>query len=242
MPVLEISSLKKSFVAPDGARSLVIDVPQFTLEAGEQVALAGASGSGKTTLLHLIAGILASDSGRVVVAGEEMTALSEAGRDRLRARTIGYVFQTFNLLQGYTALENVMLGQMFGGGADSRRVRELLARVGLSGRLNYRPRQLSVGQQQRVAVARALANRPKLVLTDEPTGNLDRRRAREALGLIREVCGENCAALLLVSHDQDALSQFDRVVSLGDVNRALYAGTANEKAIGFSATGGARVK
>ena len=242
MPVLEISSLKKSFVAPDGARSLVIDVPRFTLEAGEQVALAGASGSGKTTLLHLIAGILAPDSGRVVIAGEEMTALSEAGRDRLRARTIGYVFQMFNLLQGYTALENVMLGQMFGGGADSRRVRELLARVGLSGRLNYRPRQLSVGQQQRVAVARALANRPKLVLADEPTGNLDRRRAREALGLIREVCGENRAALLLVSHDQDALSQFDRVVSLGDVNRALYAGTANEKAIGFSATGGARVK
>jgi putative ABC transport system ATP-binding protein len=241
MPVLEISNLKKSYVAPDGARSLVIDVPQFTLESGEQVALAGASGSGKTTLLHLIAGILAPDGGRVVVAGEEMTDLSEAGRDRLRARTIGYVFQTFNLLQGYTALENVMLGQMFGGGADSKRARELLARVGLLGRLNYRPRQLSVGQQQRVAVARALANRPKLVLADEPTGNLDRRLAREALGLIREVCGENRAALLLVSHDQDALSQFNRVVSLGDVNRALYAGTANERAIGFSATGGARM-
>jgi len=241
MSVLEISNLKKSYVAPDGVRSLVIDVPQFTLGAGEQVALAGASGSGKTTLLHLIAGILAPDSGRVVIAGEEMTTLSEAGRDRLRARTIGYVFQTFNLLQGYTALENVMLGQMFGGGADSGRARELLARVGLSGRLNYRPRQLSVGQQQRVAVARALANRPKLVLADEPTGNLDRHRAREALGLIREVCSENRAALLLVSHDQDALSQFERVVSLGEVNRACYAGTANEKAIGFSAIGGARL-
>jgi putative ABC transport system ATP-binding protein len=239
MPVLEISNLKKSYVAPDGARSLVIDVPRFTLNAGEQVALAGASGSGKTTLLHLIAGILAPDDGRVVLAGEEMTDLSEAGRDRLRARTIGYVFQTFNLLQGYTALENVTLGQMFGGGADSRRARELLARVGLSGRLNYRPRQLSVGQQQRVAVARALANRPKLVLADEPTGNLDRRHAREALALIREVCGENRAALLVVSHDQDALSQFDRVVSLGEVNRAFYAGTISEKAPRFSATGGA---
>jgi ABC-type lipoprotein export system ATPase subunit len=239
MPVLEISNLKKSYIAPDGARSLVIDVPRFALNAGEQIALAGASGSGKTTLLHLIAGILDPDSGRVVVAGEEMTSLSEAGRDRLRARTIGYVFQTFNLLQGYTALENVTLGQMFGGGADSRRAHELLARVGLSDRLNYRPRQLSVGQQQRVAVARALANRPKLVLADEPTGNLDRRHARAALGLIREVCGENRAALLVVSHDQDALSQFDRVVSLGEVNRAFYAGTINE--IGFSATGGARV-
>jgi ABC-type lipoprotein export system ATPase subunit len=235
MPILEISNLKKSYVAPDGVRGLVIDVPQLILDAGEQVALAGESGSGKTTLLHLIAGILAPDSGRVVIAGEEMTALSEAGRDRLRARTIGYVFQTFNLLQGYTALENVTLGQMFGGGADSRRARELLARVGLSGRLNYRPRQLSVGQQQRVAVARALANRPKLVLADEPTGNLDSRHAREALGLIREVCSENRAALLLVSHDQDALSQFDLVVSLGEVNRAFYARTANEKALGFSA-------
>jgi ABC-type lipoprotein export system ATPase subunit len=239
MPVLEISNLKKSYVAPDGARSLVIDVPRFTLNVGEQVALAGASGSGKTTLLHLIAGILAPDSGRVVVAGEEMTALSEAGRDRLRARTIGYVFQTFNLLQGYTALENVTLGQMFGGGADSRRARELLARVGLSDRLNYRPRQLSVGQQQRVAVARALANRPKLVLADEPTGNLDRRHARDALSLIREVCGENRAALLVVSHDQDALSQFARVVSLGEVNRALHVGMINET--GFSVTAGARV-
>jgi len=236
MPVLEISNLKKSYVTPDGARSAVIDVPQFTLEAGEQVALAGASGSGKTTLLHLIAGILTPDSGHIVVAGEEMTAVSEAGRDRLRAQTIGYVFQTFNLLQGYTALENVMLGQMFGGGADSGRARELLARVGLSDRLNYRPRQLSVGQQQRVAVARALANQPKLVLADEPTGNLDRRHALEALGLIREVCDENRAALLLVSHDQDALSRFDQVVSLGEVNRALYAGTPDKEWIEFSAT------
>jgi ABC-type lipoprotein export system ATPase subunit len=233
MPVLDISNLKKSYIAPDGAQSVVIDVPRFTLNAGEQVALAGASGSGKTTLLHLIAGILAPDSGRIVIAGDEMTALSEAGRDRLRARTIGYVFQTFNLLQGYTALENVMLGQMFGGGADSMRARGLLERVGLSGRLNYRPRQLSVGQQQRVAVARALANHPKLVLADEPTGNLDRRHAREALGLIREVCAENQAALLLVSHDQDALSQLDQVVSLGDVNRAFTAGQSMKKRSDF---------
>jgi putative ABC transport system ATP-binding protein len=239
MSVLEISNLKKSYIAPDGVRSLVIDVPQFTLEVGEQVALAGTSGSGKTTLLHLIAGILTPDSGRVVIAGKEMAGVSEAERDRLRARTIGYVFQTFNLLQGYTALENVMLSQVFGGRADSRRALDLLNRVGLSDRLNYRPRQLSVGQQQRVAVARALANRPKLVLADEPTGNLDRRHAREALGLIREVCGENRAALLLVSHDQDALSQFDQVVSLREVNRALYAGAANEKAIRLSAGGGA---
>jgi putative ABC transport system ATP-binding protein len=221
MHVLEISNLKKSYIAPDGARGTVIDVPHFALAAGEQLAMEGTSGSGKTTLLHLIAGILTPDSGRIAVAGEEMTALGEAGRDGLRARTIGYVFQTFNLLQGYTALENVMLGQMFGHGADEKQARELLLLVGLKDRLDYRPRQLSVGQQQRVAVARALANQPKLVLADEPTGNLDRRHAREALSLIREVCREHGAALLLVSHDQEVLSGFDSVVSLAEINRQI---------------------
>jgi ABC-type lipoprotein export system ATPase subunit len=220
MPLLEITNLKKSYAAPDGTRLDVIDVPRFELEAGEQMALAGASGSGKTTLLHLIAGIIAPDSGRIVIAGEELTALGEAGRDRLRSRTIGYVFQTFNLLQGYTALENVMLGQMFGGGVDAKRARELLLRVGLGDRLNYRPRQLSVGQQQRVAIARALANQPKLVLADEPTGNLDRRRGHEALALICEMCREKETALLLVSHDREVLAQFDRIVRLGEINRA----------------------
>lgn len=224
MRILEISNLKKSYVAPDGARSTVIDIPHFALAAGEQLAMEGTSGSGKTTLLHLIAGILMPDSGRLAVAGEEMTVLDEAGRDRLRARTIGYVFQTFNLLQGYTALENVMLGQMFGHGADEKRARELLVRVGLKDRLDYRPHQLSVGQQQRVAVARALANQPKLVLADEPTGNLDRLHAREALALIREVCREHSAALLLVSHDQAALAQFDQVARLDEVNRAGFPG------------------
>lgn len=224
MRILEISNLKKSYVAPDGERSTVIDIPHFALAAGEQLAIEGTSGSGKTTLLHLIAGILMPDSGRLAVAGEEMTVLDEAGRDRLRARTIGYVFQTFNLLQGYTALENVMLGQMFGHGADEKRARELLVRVGLKDRLDYRPRQLSVGQQQRVAVARALANQPKLVLADEPTGNLDRLHAREALALIREVCREHSAALLLVSHDQAALAQFDQVARLDEVNRAGFPG------------------
>lgn len=220
MQTLEIANLRKRYISPDGAGGDVIDVPRFFLRESEQLAMEGASGSGKTTLLHLIAGILKPDSGRIVIAGEEMTALNESGRDGLRARMIGYVFQTFNLLQGYTALENVMLGQMFGHGGDEKRARELLARVGLANRVNYRPRQLSVGQQQRVAVARALANSPKLVLADEPTGNLDRLHAQEALSLIRQVCSENGAALLLVSHDQDVLSKFDQVVRLDEINQA----------------------
>jgi putative ABC transport system ATP-binding protein len=184
------------------------------------VALRGASGSGKTTLLHLIAGLLQADRGRIVIAGEDMTARSESARDRTRARLLGYVFQSFNLLQGYTALENVMLGMLFGKGVDRDRAKQLLERVGLGHRLHYRPSQLSVGQQQRVAVARALANRPQLVLADEPTGNLDQRHAGEALSLIRDVCRESEAALLLVSHDPQVLSAFEHVVDLGVLNRA----------------------
>jgi putative ABC transport system ATP-binding protein len=138
----------------------------------------------------------------------------------VRAQHIGYVFQTFNLLQGYTALENVMLGMMFGNGADRAKAAALLERVGLEDRMNYRPRQLSVGQQQRVAVARALANRPELVLADEPTGNLDARRTQDALVLMREVCRENSAALLFVSHDDSILRQFDLVRELSEINDA----------------------
>lgn len=180
------------------------------------------SGSGKTTFLNLIAGILAADSGTVTIDGVEMTALSESRRDRLRADKLEYIFQTFNLLQGYTVLENVMLGMSFGPrGADRAHAREVLGRVGLGHRLDHFPRQLSTGQQQRVAVARALANRPKLVLADEPTGNLDRKHAGEALALIREVCREHAAALLLVSHDEEVLGQFEHRRDFAHINEAL---------------------
>ncbi len=223
MSVLEVADLTKSYSAPDGGRTLIIDVPSFRLDAGEQVALAGSSGSGKTTFLNLIAGILQADGGSITVAGHRVTGVSEAERDRVRATGIGYVFQTFNLLQGYTAIENVLLGMMFSHGADLAFAKALLNRVGLHDRMNYRPRQLSMGQQQRVAVARALANHPRLVLADEPTGNLDRYHAAESLELMRGMCRENGAALLLVSHDETILAQFDHVNQLADINRALCA-------------------
>ena len=172
----------------------------------------------KTTFLNLIAGILQADNGCIVVAGEEMTALSESERDRLRAHYIGYIFQTFNLLAGYTALENVMLGMMFGAGIDTSFAQHLLERVGLGDRMGYRPSQLSVGQQQRVAVARAIANQPRLVLADEPTGNLDYHHANEAVTLIREICHENNAALLIVSHDSEVLGQFEEAKDFAQVN------------------------
>ena len=220
-PLLQISNLKKSFAAPDGPRHVIVDVREFMLEAEMQSALAGESGSGKTTFLNLIAGILKPDEGTVLLEGTDMASLSEPKRDRLRASKIGYIFQTFNLLQGYTCLENVLLGMSFGPGADRALARKLLERVGLGQRLNHYPRQLSSGQQQRVAVARALANKPRLVLADEPTGNLDHKNSRESLALIREACRENGAALLLVSHDREVLGQFEHVGDFHKMNQAI---------------------
>jgi putative ABC transport system ATP-binding protein len=219
--MLAIRNLKKSYPSPEGGAALVVDVPEFDLGFAEQRALRGESGSGKTTLLHLIAGILAADSGSIEVDGVDIVALPETRRDRVRAAKIGVIFQAFNLLQGYTVLENVLLGMSFGpGGADRDRARHLLDRVGLSHRLDHFPRQLSTGQQQRVAVARALANRPRLVLADEPTGNLDRRNAGEALALIADACREAQAALLLVSHDERALDRFGTIRDFSEINGA----------------------
>lgn len=220
-PLLSIAGLRKSFRVPTGELRPVIDLGHFALGAGQQVALRGESGTGKTTLLHLIAGILSPDSGAIVIDGADMAALPEPGRDRLRAAAIGYIFQTFNLLQGHSCVENVELAMAFGpAGVDRRRALDLLDRVGLAGHARHWPRQLSSGQQQRVAIARALANRPRLVLADEPTGNLDRRHAAEALALIRGVCREHGAALLLVSHDDGVLAQFDEVHDFAVLNRA----------------------
>lgn len=224
--MLTVTDLRKSFASPDGEWLEIVRVPLFAVGAGEQVALRGESGSGKTTFLNLIAGILTADAGRILVDNTDMGALREAERDRLRATKLGYIFQTFNLLQGYTCLENVLLGMSFGVGVDRIRARLLLERVGLADRMNHFPRQLSSGQQQRVAVARALANRPKLVLADEPTGNLDRQRAAESITLIRQVCQENGAALVIVSHDPEILARFDDRREFSDINRLMAPGSA----------------
>ena len=218
MPLLEIENLRKSYRGPDGTMTLILDIPRFTLAPGQQIALRGASGCGKTTFLNLIAGLLRPDSGRIVLAGVEISALGEAHRDALRAKTLGYIFQTFNLLQGHTALENVLLGMSFGMGEDRHFARSLLERVGLADRVDHLPRQLSSGQQQRVAIARALASRPKLILADEPTGNLDPQRAAESLALIREGCTSQGIALLLVSHDPEILGAFDLVQDFRSLN------------------------
>lgn len=217
--VLEVSEIEKTYVTPEGKRRVVVSIEQFALAANAQVGIRGESGSGKTTFLNMIAGILKPDSGSVRIDGIEISALAEARRDRLRATKIGCVYQGFNLLQGYTSLENVLLAMRFGAGADVDYAKALLGRVGLSTRHSYLPRQLSVGQQQRVAVARALANKPKLVLADEPTGNLDARSASEVVTLLQQTCAEQGAALLVVSHDKDVLARFSRVEEFTKLNR-----------------------
>jgi putative ABC transport system ATP-binding protein len=224
MSFLTIRDLQKSYIDPEGQHQQVIDIPSFELESGEQLALAGRSGCGKTTLLNLIAGISTPDEGSIEMDGQELVGLSTARRDRFRALHIGYVFQSFFLLEGHSALENVLLGMQFGPGPDPSFARSLLEGLGMSNRLNHRPHQLSIGQRQRVAVARALANRPKLVLADEPTGSLDTANAEEAMGLLRSACREQGAALLVVSHDLALLEPFDRRLDLAEVNRASTPG------------------
>jgi ABC-type lipoprotein export system ATPase subunit len=222
--MLQVKDLRKSFLEPDGGLLPILDVPRYHLAAGEQAVLMGKSGSGKTTLLHVIAGISRPDSGSVEIDRCDITRLSEAGRDRFRADKIGYVFQTFNLLSGFSALENVLLGMSFAGGrADHARARKLLDRVGLNHRLSHRPTMLSVGEQQRVAVARALANRPKLLLADEPTANVDSGHQQQIVNLLREACLEENVALLIVTHTGEVADQFARVDRLEDFNRAVVA-------------------
>ena len=220
--MLEIKDLVKSFPQPEGGAIQVLDLPSLDVNEGEQLALIGQSGGGKTTLLHLIAGLLSPDAGTIKVNGIDLTRLSEQGRDRFRAGTIGYVFQTFNLLPAFTAIENVRLGMTFGSGkADTERARYLLSRVGLDNRSNYRPSQLSVGQQQRVAIARAMAGRPRILLADEPTANVDPKSAENVLDLIGETCSEENVAMLIVTHDMQIASRFQRVEQLGEINRAI---------------------
>ncbi len=221
MALLTLTEVTKAYPAPGGGLQEVLRIPKFSMEPGEQLALAGSSGSGKTTFLNVIAGILRPDSGKVHLLDQDLAQLSESKRDAVRADNVGYVFQTFHLLGAYSALENVVLGMAFGPGPDKDFARGLLERLGMGDRLNYRPHQLSVGQQQRVALARAMANRPKLVLADEPTGNLDPERSLEALALMRTLCEESGAALLLVSHDPTILAQFDKTQDFSVLNRAV---------------------
>ena len=220
--VLELQNVKKSFVMPGGDPLLILDIPSFHIDAGELVALEGQSGSGKSTLLNVISGISRPDSGHVLISGLDIVKLAESQRDRLRADRVGLIFQQFNLLPGFTALENVLVAMSFGSAvADKVRAESLLESVGLADRLHHKPAALSIGQQQRVAVARALANRPRILLADEPTASIDPAHQQQGIDLLRTTCQDENVALLVVTHAPEIAKQFPIRYRLENFNRAV---------------------
>lgn len=222
-PALAITGLKFRYAERDaaGQRPWTIDLPSLTLGRGEQTLLTAGSGRGKSTLLHLIAGLMDPREGEVRIAGQPMHALHGAARDLFRGRHVGMIFQTFNLLQGFSALENIMAALMFSTVPPREhraKAESLLRHLGIE-RMHAEPEQLSIGQQQRVAVARAVACDPVLVLADEPTASLDPENAAAAMDLIQSVCREKNAALLCVSHDPAMAARFDRREGLDSLGR-----------------------
>lgn len=216
---LEVRNLKKTFRKSDGQNLEVVDIPSFTLGAGKQIAIFGRSGSGKSTFLNLLAGTMKADSGSISIAATKVSELSESEKDRMRAKTLGYVFQSFHLLQGCTALENILVAMALAGNASDQRAKELLFAVGMSERENHLPAQLSIGQQQRVGIARALANDPKLILADEPTGSLDPENATRSIELLKSLCIKNQCALIVVSHEPRIVSCFEHSIKWEDLNK-----------------------
>ena len=199
-----------------------LDIAALSIAAREKVAVVGPSGTGKTTLLNLLSGIVVPDGGRVLLDGEEISALPDAGRRRLRAARIGFVFQEFALVDYLSAEENVLYPYRVGRGlvldaAARERARGLLTDFGLGEKLRRRPAQLSQGERQRVAIARALVTRPRVILADEATGNLDPANKAAALDLLFAQVGETGAALLAVTHDHELLPRFDRVIDFAQL-------------------------
>ena len=212
--IVKCEGLTKQVSTPDHVLTIVKDAT-FDVRSGEAVAILGASGSGKSTLLGLLAGLDVPSAGRVRIDGEDLFSLSEDGRAQLRGRMVGFVFQSFQLLPALTALENVMLPLELSGGADAAaRARAVLGRVGLGERLGHYPRQLSGGEQQRVAVARAFVTEPKLLFADEPTGNLDSVTGEHVIELLFEMNRERGATLVLVTHDADLAKRCDRRIHI----------------------------
>jgi len=212
--VLKAKNLSKQVSSPEGPLTIVHGV-SFDIAAGESVAIVGASGAGKSTLLALLAGLDLPTTGRVLLAGTDLTQLDEDGRARLRAQRVGFVFQSFHLIPALTALENVMLPLELAGRPDARRsALDTLSRVGLKERTGHYPRQLSGGEQQRVALARAFVTQPAVLFADEPTGNLDTTTGGRVGELLFELNAHSHTTLILVTHDRELASRCGRTIEM----------------------------
>jgi putative ABC transport system ATP-binding protein len=212
--VLKTEALSKQVSSPDGTLT-ILDGVSFEVTAGETVAIIGASGAGKSTLLALLAGLDEPSSGHTWLNGADLTGLDEDGRAAVRARHVGFVFQSFHLLASLTALENVMLPLELAGTPDARATAlEVLGRVGLGPRAGHYPRQLSGGEQQRVAIARAFVTRPAVLFADEPTGNLDAATGARIIELLFELNRGSHTTLVLVTHDQAIAERCGRIIRL----------------------------
>lgn len=213
-PILRARAINKTVPTAEGDLC-ILDGVDFQAGAGESVAVVGASGSGKTTLLGILAGLDLPTHGDVWLDGEEITGMSEERRARVRGRCIGFVFQTFQLIESLSALENVMLpSELRGDAAPGEDALQFLTRVGLAERVTHYPRELSGGEQQRVAIARAFASRPKVLFADEPTGNLDTATGARVIDLLFDLNVESGTTLVLVTHDGALADRCNRVVTL----------------------------
>jgi putative ABC transport system ATP-binding protein len=214
MSVLKAENITKEVTSPEGLLAIVRQV-SLEISAGESVAIVGPSGAGKSTLLALLAGLDVPSSGRVLLAGEDLTALDEDGRARLRAERVGFVFQAFHLVPALTALENVMLPLELSGRGDARGLAtQTLERVGLRARTGHYPRQLSGGEQQRVALARAFVTRPAVLFADEPTGNLDATTGARVCDLLFELNRDLRTTVVLVTHDRELAARCGRALHM----------------------------
>jgi len=212
--IIDVDNLCKTVNSHNGSLTILSSVG-FRIKSAESVAIIGASGSGKSTLLSLLAGLDVASSGTIKILGQSMGELNEDGRAALRHQTIGFVFQSFQLLPNLNALENVMLPLELAGDKKAQAVAtDLLERVGLSQRLTHIPSQLSGGEQQRVALARAFVTRPKILFADEPTGNLDSSTGDNIINLLFELNKENQTTLVLVTHDQRLAQRCERIIEL----------------------------
>lgn len=218
--MLALHQVEKSFRI-DGRAVPILNIPEWKVEAGEQVAITGPSGSGKSTLLHLVSGLLRPDRGEIRVDGQALEGLKESELDRYRAGKIGYVLQDFHLIPSLTARQNIelALAARLSAAERKRLVEGWLERVGMRNRAEHLPSQLSRGQQQRIAIVRALINQPLLVLADEPTGSLDWESADTIAELLLELSGKQNHTLLVVTHDRNLARRFPKSVDIYDINR-----------------------